>query len=36
MNTKIKSHKMYDRLGCPVEVITEIIGVSRKEKSGGR
>jgi DNA-binding HxlR family transcriptional regulator len=32
MNTTIKRHKTYDRLGCPVEVTTEIIGGKWKGK----
>jgi DNA-binding HxlR family transcriptional regulator len=32
MNATIKRHKTYDRLGCPVEVTTEIIGGKWKGK----
>ena len=32
MNARIKRHKTYDRLGCPVEVTTEIIGGKWKGK----
>jgi DNA-binding HxlR family transcriptional regulator len=32
MKTTIKRHKTYDRLGCPVELATEIIGGKWKGK----
>jgi DNA-binding HxlR family transcriptional regulator len=32
MNTTMKRHKTYDRLGCPVELTTEIIGGKWKGK----